>query len=208
MIAFGAFAGLAGVSNDVVRLIGNASLAPFVGVLGAYLLARRSIGAERTDVAVSEGFRTSGGILPTTGVGGTPGEVITASGMDAELRRLFSADTGGPVLLSVLLAWLIAAVLHLAVGSVSVAALTASGIIGPLLISPAASGLAIASGSLFAVQVNSNFFSRFKALLRLSTTGALKTVTVATSLVSLVSLSLVILASFVLQEAALIAPGS
>ncbi len=149
MIAFGAFAGLAGVSNDVVR--SNANLALFVGVLGAYRLARRSIGAARTAFAESESFRTSGGILPTTSVGGTPGEVITASGMYAELGWLFSAKTGGAVLLSILLAWFVAAVLHLAVGSVSVAVLTASGIIGPLSISPAEIGLAIASGSLFAV---------------------------------------------------------
>jgi gluconate:H+ symporter, GntP family len=202
MIAFGAFADLAGISNDFINFIGNANLALFVGLLGAYLLARRSIGVERTGVALSEGFRTSGEILLVTGVGGSLGEVITASGMDAELGRLFSADAGGPVLLSILLAWFIAAVLHLAIGSVSVAALTASGIIGPLLpqlsVSPVAIGLAIASGSLFAVQVNSNFFWMFKALLGLSTTGALKTLTVVTSIASVVSLPLVILASFVL----------
>jgi H+/gluconate symporter-like permease len=202
MIAFGAFADLAGISNDFINFIGNANLALFVGLLGAYLLARLSIGVERTGVALSEGFRTSGEILLVTGVGGSLGEVITASGMDAELGRLFSADAGGPVLLSILLAWFIAAVLHLAIGSVSVAALTASGIIGPLLpqlsVSPVAIGLAIASGSLFAVQVNSNFFWMFKALLGLSTTGALKTLTVVTSIASVVSLPLVILASFVL----------
>lgn len=202
MIAFGAFAGLAGISNDFISFIGNANLALFVGLLGAYLLARLSIGVEQTGVALSEGFRTSGEILLVTGVGGSLGEVIGASGMDAELGRLFSADAGGPVLLSILLAWFIAAVLHLAIGSVSVAALTASGIIGPLLpqlsVSPVAIGLAIASGSLFAVQVNSNFFWMFKALLGLSTTGALKTLTVVTSIASVVSLPLVILASFVL----------
>ncbi len=202
MIAFGAFADLAGISNDFIEFIGNANLALFVGLLGAYLLARRSIGVERTGAALSGGFRTSGEILLVTGVGGSLGEVITASGMDAELGRLFSADAGGPVLLSLLLAWFIAAVLHLAIGSVSVAALTASGIIGPLLpqlpVSPVAIGLAIASGSLFAVQVNSNFFWMFKALFGLSTTGALKTLSVVTSIASVVSLPLVILASFAL----------
>ena len=185
MIAFGAFADLAGVSNDFIDFIGNANLALFVGLLWAYLLARRSIGVERTNTALSEGFRTSGEILLITGVGGSLGEVISASGMGEALGQLFSADAGGPVLLSILLAWFIAAVLHLAIGSVSVAALTASSIIGPLLpqlaVSPVVIGLAIASGALFAVQVNSNFFWMFKALLGLSTTGALKTLTVVTS---------------------------
>ena len=162
----------------------------------------RSIGVERTNTALSEGFRTSGEILLITGVGGSLGEVISAAGMGEALGALFSADAGGPVLLSILLAWFIAAVLHLAIGSVSVAALTASSIIGPLLpqlaVSPVVIGLAIASGSLFAVQVNSNFFWMFKALLGLSTTGALKTLTVVTSLASLVSLPMVILASAIL----------
>lgn len=202
MIAFGAFADLAGLSNDFIEFISNANLALFVGLLGAYLLARRSIGVERSNHAVSEGFHTSGEILLITGVGGALGEVITASGMDAELAKLFSADASGSVLVSILLAWFIAAVLHLAIGSVSVAALTAAGIIGPIIpqlsVSPVVIGLAIASGALFAVHVNSNFFWMFKALLGLSTSGALKTLTVVTSLASLVSLPLVLLASLVL----------
>jgi H+/gluconate symporter-like permease len=202
MIAFGAFADLAGVSNDFIAFIGNANLALFVGLLWAFLLARSLTGAERSNVAISEGFRTSGEILLITGVGGSLGEVITASGMAEALGSLFSADAGAPVLLSILLAWFIAAILHLAIGSVSVAALTAASIIGPILpqlaVSPLVIGLAIASGALFAVQVNSNFFWMFKALLGLSTTGALKTLTVVTALASLVSLPMVILASFVI----------
>ncbi|TNC46222.1 TRAP transporter large permease subunit [Rubellimicrobium rubrum] len=202
MIALGAFAKLAGVTNDFIDFIGNANLALFVGLLGAYVLARRSIGVEPTNAAISEGFHTSGEILLITGVGGALGAVITASGMDDELAKLFSADASGSVLLTILLAWFIAAVLHVAIGSVSVAALTAAGIIGPIIpqlsVSPVVIGLAIASGALFAVHVNSNFFWMFKALLGLSTAGALKTLSVVTSLASLVSLPLVMLVSVVL----------
>ena len=199
MIAFGAFAKLAGVSNEVISFIGNANLALFVGLLGAYLMARRWIGVERTSEALTDGFKTSGEILLITGVGGSLGAIITASGMGAELGKLFSADAGGPVLLSIVLAWFIATVLHVAIGSVSVAALTAASIIGPvasqIAVSPVIIGFAIASGSLFAVQVNSNFFWMFKGLMGLSTKGALKTLTMVTSMASLASLALVLLAS-------------
>lgn len=202
MIAFGAFAKLAGVSNPFIDFIGNANLALFVGLLIAYLLSRRLTGLDRTNEALSDGFRTSGEILLITGVGGSLGAVIEASGMGAELGKLFAADAGAPILLSILLAWFIAAVLHLAIGSVSVAALTAAGIIGPIIaqlhVSPVVLGFAIASGALFAVQVNSNFFWMFKALLGLSTKGALKTLTVVTCIASVVSLPMVILASLVL----------
>lgn len=202
MIAFGAFSKLAGIKSGFIDFIGNANLALFVGLLIAYLMARQRIGRERTSEALSEGFRTSGEILLITGVGGSLGEVIGASGMGAELGALFAAEAGAPVLTSILLAWFIAAVLHLAIGSVSVAALAAAGIIGPILpqlgVSPVVIGFAIASGALFAVQVNSNFFWMFKGLLGLSTKGALKTLTVVTSIASVLSLPLVIAASGVL----------
>lgn len=202
MIAFGAFSKLAGVSNGVIDFIGNANLALFVGLLIAYLMARRLAGEDKTSDALSDGFRTSGEILLITGVGGSLGAVIEASGMGDQLGGLFSADAGAPVLVSILLAWFIAALLHLAIGSVSVAALAAAGIVGPILaqmsISPVVMGFAIASGALFAVQVNSNFFWMFKGLLGLSTTGALKTLTVATCIASVVSLPMVLLASMVL----------
>ena len=179
MIAFGAFAELFEFSTPFIAFLGNANVALFVGLLGAYLLSRRSSGPERTDAAMAAGFHTTGEILLITGVGGSLGAVITATGLDSTLGDLFSADAGAPVILSILLAWFVAAVLHLAIGSVSVAAITAAGIIAPILdsiaVSPVAVGLAIASGALFALQVNSNFFWMFKALLGLSTKGTLKT---------------------------------
>ena len=199
MIGFGAFAKLAGYSSDFISFIGNANLALFVGLLGAYLMARRWIGVERSNEALTDGFKTSGEILLITGVGGSLGAIITASGMADELGKLFSADAGAPALLSILLAWFVAALLHVAIGSVSVAALTAASIIGPvasqLATSPLIIGFAIASGALFAVQVNSNFFWMFKGLLGLSTKGALKTLTMVTTIASLVSLPMVVLAS-------------
>ena len=201
MIAFGAFAELFEFSNSFIAFLGNANLALFVGLLGAYLIFRATAGLEATRETMDEGFHTTGEILLITGVGGSLGAVIGETNLDEVLGGLFSADVGAPVLVSILLAWFIAAVLHLAIGSVSVAAITAAGIIAPILgslnVAPVVIGLAIASGALFALQVNSNFFWMFKALLGLSTKGSLKTLTVATSVASLVSLPMVIVASLI-----------
>ena len=201
MIAFGAFAELFEFSNSFIAFIGNANLALFVGLLGAYVIFRATAGLESTRETMDEGFHTTGEILLITGVGGSLGAVIGETNLDEVLAGLFSADVGAPVLVSILLAWFIAAVLHLAIGSVSVAAITAAGIIAPILgslnVAPVVIGLAIASGALFALQVNSNFFWMFKALLGLSTKGSLKTLTVATSVASLVSLPMVIVASLI-----------
>jgi GntP family gluconate:H+ symporter len=201
MIAFGAFAELFDFSNSFIEFLGNANLALFVGLLGAYLIFRATAGLESTRETMDEGFHTTGEILLITGVGGSLGAVIGETGLDEVLGGLFSADVGAPVLVTILLAWFIAAVLHLAIGSVSVAAITAAGILAPILgslnVAPVVVGLAIASGALFALQVNSNFFWMFKALLGLSTKGSLKTLTVATSVASVVSLPMVIVASLI-----------
>ena len=52
--------------------------------------------------------------------------------------------------------------------------------------------LAIGSGALFALQVNSNFFWKFQTLLGVSTQGALKALTLVTALASVVSLVLIL----------------
>ena len=201
MIAFGAFAELAGFTNDVIAFFGDANVALFLGLLGAYVMARRFVGTEATADAFGDGLKTTGEILLVTGVGGSLGAVIKGTGLADLLGGLFSVDTGAPVILSILLAWFIAALLHLAIGSVSVAAITAAGIIAPIAgqldVAPVILALAIASGALFALQVNSNFFWMFKSLLGLTTQGALKTMTTVTSIASVVSLPLVMVASLI-----------
>jgi gluconate:H+ symporter, GntP family len=195
LIAFGAFAELLGFSNPLIAFLGDANIALFVGLLGAYVIARAATGHERTQEALSTGFHTTGEILLITGIGGSLGAVIEATGMDQALAGLFSAE-GAAVVTSILLAWFIAAVLHLAIGSVSVAAITAAGIIAPVVastgVAPIAIGLAIASGAMFALQVNSNFFWMFRSLMGLTTQGALKSMTMVTSIGSVVSLPAVL----------------
>lgn len=197
LIGFGAFAGLFGFANSVIEFFGDANIALFIGLLGAYILSRATDGNETTGDAMQSGFSTTGEILLITGVGGSLGAVIGASGLDQVLEDLFTANEKVPTIAIIFLAWFVAAVLHLAIGSVSVAAIAAAGIIAPILgavaVSPIAMGLAIASGALFALQVNSNFFWMFKSLLGLTTKGALKTMTMATTLSSVISLPFVMI---------------
>lgn len=201
LIATAAIAATREVESDALAFFGNPVFALFLGLVGAYLLARRSMGRERTDEALDKGFNTTGQILLITGVGGSLGAVIGETGLDKILGDLFSAESGTPVLLTLLLAWFVAAVLHLAIGSISVAAITAAGIIGPILgdldVEPAIVGLAIGAGALFALQVNSNFFWMFQTLLGVSTRGALKALTFVTALASVVALPMIAVLSFI-----------
>lgn len=201
MIATAAIANAAGVESKILQFIGNPVIALFVGLLGAYALAGFSIGGRRTEEALGKGFNTTGQILLITGVGGSLGAIISATGLEDVLRGLFSAGPESAVIMSILLAWFVAAVLHLVIGSISVAAIVAAGILAPVMggldVPAAIIGLAIGSGALFALHVNSNFFWMFQMLLGVSTRGTLKALTFVTALASVVSLPLIIALSFV-----------
>ena len=201
LIAFGAVAEAAGLEAPVIAFLGDPVFALFLGLLGAYLLAWRTLTKEHVEEAMNEGFNATGQILLITGIGGSLGAVIGETGLDKILGGFFSAEAGTPALVTILLAWFIAAVLHLAIGSISVAAITAAGILAPILGSievPAVLlGLAIGSGALFALQVNSNFFWMFQTLLGLTTQGTLKSLTLVTSMASVVSLVLILALSLV-----------
>lgn len=201
LIASGAIAGVAGFSHPVLSFVSDANIALFAGLLLAFLMVRSTLGADGVGTVLTAGFQTTGEILLITGVGGSLGAVIAASGMDKTLEDVFTASENASVVVSILLAWLIAAVLHFAIGSVSVGAITAAGILSPIVgslgVDPVVIALAIASGAMFALHVNSNFFWMFSTLLNLTTKGTLKTLTLATSLGAVVSLPLVLAASVV-----------
>ena len=201
LIAFGAVAEAFGLEAGVITFLGDPVFALFLGLLGAYLLAWRTMGNEQAEEAIHKGFNATGQILLITGIGGSLGAVIGETGLDGILGGFFSAEAGTPDLVTILLAWFIAAVLHLAIGSISVAAITAAGILAPILgnieVPTVVLGLAIGSGALFALQVNSNFFWMFATLLGLTTQGTLKSLTLATSMASVLSLVLILALSLV-----------
>ncbi|WP_164715908.1 SLC13 family permease [Streptomyces sp. WAC 06738] len=201
LIATGAISDAAGVESDLLTFLGDPALALFAGLVGAYALAKWVLTDERVGEAMTEGFHSTGQILLVTGVGGSLGAVIGETGLDDVLAGIFSADAGMSTVVTILLVWLVAALLHLAIGSIGVAAIAAAGIIAPIMgelaVPPAVLALAIGSGSLFALQVNSNFFWMFQPLLGVTTRGALKALTFVTALASVVSLALVIAVSFV-----------
>ncbi|MBB3665148.1 H+/gluconate symporter-like permease [Prauserella sediminis] len=195
LIATGAITEAAGVKSDVLAFLGDPVFALFAGLVGAYVLARRTLGADALGESMTAGFNSTGQILLVTGVGGSLGAVIGETNLDDVLSGMFTAGAGVPALVTVLLAWLVAAVLHLAIGSIAVAGIAAAGILAPIMgglgIPAEVLALAIGSGALFALQLNSNFFWMFQTLLGVTTRGALKALTFVTSLASVVSLVLV-----------------
>jgi GntP family gluconate:H+ symporter len=188
LIAFGAIAEMVGFSSPVVDLLGNPVVALLIGLIGAFVVARRTLPAERSAGAVKRGFQESGQILILTGVGGSLAQTVKDVGLGELLKGYFSTSTFLPLLL----VWLVAAVLHIAIGSVVLASITAAGVLGPVMpllgIDPVFVALAAGAGSLFVIHATSNTFWLLQTLLPQTTRGALKSVTLTVSCASVIAM--------------------
>lgn len=198
LIAGGALAGGIGWESDVVSFFTDPVVAIFLGAGWAFILASRVRTRAQIGSAVGKSLTECGPILILSGISGSLGAVIEGSGLADILSQAFSSGLLPPLLL----VWLVAAVLHIALGSISVAAITAAGILAPIAgslgVPVVLVALAAGSGALFLPHVSSNFFWMFQSLLGLSTRGTFKTHTVAMTLASVVSLPLILLlAAFV-----------
>lgn len=192
LIALGAIAAAADLKSGIIVFFGNPTLVLFLAFLGSYLLAWRTISAEHARNAITISFRESGQILVLTGLGGSFAAVIGKTELGDTLSGLFSTNALSPLIL----AWLIAAVLDVAIGSTTTSLIAAAGILAPVVgglgVPTVLIALAAGSGALFAPHINANFFWMCKGLLGLSTQGTFKTYTVARTIASVVSLLLIL----------------
>lgn len=99
-----------------------------------------------------------------------------------------------------LLAWIITVILRVALGSATVAALTAAGLVQPMLVSASPNTaalmvLAIGAGSIAASHVNDAGFWMFKEYFDLDVKQTLKTWTVLETIIAVVGLGMVMLMS-------------
>ncbi|KZB81007.1 GntP family permease [Amycolatopsis regifaucium] len=193
LIALGALANAFRFPLGPVSLLSEPPIAMAIGAGLAFLLARRVLPRPRADAAVGKALAMAGPILVLSGLSGSVAEVIGKSGLRDVLASSFSTGVLPPLVL----VWLIAAVLHIAMGSISISAITAAGILAPIAgslgVPVVLVALAACSGALFLPHVSSNFFWMFQTLLGLSTRGTFKTHTVAMSLASVISLPIVLL---------------
>ena len=115
-------------------------------------------------------------------------EVLIDSGVSEYIGNMLKDSTISPLIL----AWLIATVIRVCVGSATVAGLTAAGIALPLLGDSGASAelmvLAIGSGSLMLSHVNDGGFWLYKEYFNLSVKDTLKTWTVMETTVGVMGL--------------------
>ncbi|MEV4648107.1 SLC13 family permease [Saccharopolyspora sp. NPDC049357] len=198
LIATGAILDIVELEIAPLAFVCDPVIALLVGLIGTILVTRRAVGKAAMDEALRNGFRESGQILILNGVGGSLALTIENIGLGDILGRYFSASTAFPLLM----VWVVAAILHIAVGSVSISAITAAGILAPLApvigLDAVWIALAAGAGSLFAIHVTSNTFWLLQSLTGLTTRGTLKTFSASVSVASVVAIAVIVPLSMVL----------
>ena len=174
----------------IIKGLGNPVLAMLLSVLFAlFTLALRN-GKKITGVMkdLSHAISSIAMILLILAGAGSLKEILVVSGISEYLGELLHQSGASPLLL----AWLIAAVIRVSVGSATVAGMTAAGIVLPLVSDPSVSAelmvLAIGSGSLMLSHVNDGGFWMFKEYFNLSVKETMCTWTVMESTISIVGL--------------------
>jgi GntP family gluconate:H+ symporter len=132
------------------------------------------------------------GILPIVAAGGGFRQTL----IDTSIGDLMAGRVAGSGFSVLLLAWLVAVLTRLATGSATVATVTASGILAPLVVGPDPATtsllvLAIGSGSVFFSHVDDAGFWLVKEYFNLSVGQTIKTWSLMETVISVVGLALV-----------------
>jgi GntP family gluconate:H+ symporter len=136
------------------NFFGNKNIALLIGVIVAYVLLSPYMKNSFNEV-ITSACNQSGVILAITGAGGSFGRVINETGIGPKLLdRMQGLTTGASIgLVFIVGAWVISQVLRAAQGSTTVALVTTSSIMGPVVagltgVSPVLVALAICAGGI------------------------------------------------------------
>ncbi|MEO8860814.1 MAG: gluconate:H+ symporter [Ginsengibacter sp.] len=136
-------------------------------------------------------------ILLIIGSAGTLKQVLTDSGVSDQIAAQLNGINIDPLVL----AWLMAAIIRICVGSATIAGLTTAGIISPMIIqthaNPNLMVLSIGAGSLFCSHVNDSGFWLFKEYFNLSIKDTVRSWTAMESIISVVGLGAVLLLNLI-----------
>lgn len=173
-----------------IGFISDAPIALLITILiSIYTLGvKRGKKVEEVMKSFSVGVKAIAMIILVIAAGGAFKQVIVDGGVGDAIKLMVSGLNISPIIL----AWLIAAVLRVAVGSATVAITTAAGIVLPLIagsgISPELLVLATSTGSIFASHVNDPGFWMFKEYFQLPVGQAIKVRTSYTCILSVLGL--------------------
>ncbi|MCM3567047.1 GntP family permease [Neobacillus mesonae] len=180
-----------------IRFIGEAGTAMLISLLVAvYTMGlARKIPIKNVMESCTTAISQIGMMLLIIGGGGAFKQVLIDGGVGDFVAELFKGSSLSPILL----AWIIAAILRISLGSATVAALTTSGLVIPMLGQTDANlalvVLATGAGSVIASHVNDAGFWMFKEYFGLSMKETFATWTLLETIISVAGLAVILLLS-------------
>jgi Gnt-I system high-affinity gluconate transporter len=184
-----------------VAFIGSAPIALLLTLLVAVWVFGPRMGRSLAEVSTScrEAAQAMAMILLVIGAGGAFKNVLVEGGISDYIKDV----TDGWSISPIILAWLIAAILRIALGSATVAVVTASGVALPLLAGGGVHAevmvLAVSCGSIAFSHVNDPGFWMFKEYFNLSVIDAIKARTTYTTVLAILGLGGVLVLEQVLD---------
>ena len=187
--------------STFMEFIGNPIIAMFIAVFVAYYVLglRRHMGMSALLSHTESGFSSIANILLIIGAGGAFNSILKTSGLADTLALMLSNLHMHPILL----AWLVALILHAAVGSATVAMMGATAIVAPMLslypnVSPEIVTIAIGSGAIGCTIVTDSLFWLVKQYCGATLNETFKYYTTATFIASVLALGMTFLLSYVI----------
>lgn len=189
-----------GLEKSFFDFIGNPIIALLLGVFLSFLLPMEK-DKSLYSKWVGEGLKNAGTIILITGAGGAFGGVLKATNIGS-----FLGDTLSTWHLGILLPFIIAAALKTAQGSSTVALITTSALVAPLLgpmglsapLAKALVVLAIGAGAMTVSHANDSYFWVVSQFSDMDTPTALRTHTLATLLQGVVGITVIAILSIFL----------
>ena len=176
--------------KKIILFIGDPTVALLLSVLSAvyFLGIRRGKTMPQMMQWLQDGISGIAMILLIITAGGVFKQVIIDSGTGKYITSFASQWNISPLVF----AWVVTALLRVAIGSASVAGITAAGIVSPLLIttnvSPELLVLAVGTGSVFGSHINDSGFWMFKEFFKLSLKQTFLSWTLMETIISVIGL--------------------
>ncbi|HEY0210294.1 gluconate transporter [Acerihabitans sp.] len=173
------------------EFFGDPIMATLISVLIAIFTfgINRGRSVDQVMETISDSIKIIAMILLIIGGGGAFKQVLVDSGVGNYIASLMEGSSVSPLLL----AWTIAAVLRIALGSATVAAITAGGIAAPLIATTGASPelmvIAVGSGSVIFSHVNDPGFWLFKEYFNLTILETIKSWSALETIISVCGLA-------------------
>lgn len=185
--------------NEALHLVGNDDMALLIGVLVSFITLGRLRGFSRETILrfSNECLAPTATITILVGAGGGFGRILQDSGVSQAIIGV-ALQSHIPLLV---LAWLLAALMRLAVGSATVAMTTAAGIVAPIAlhsagVHPELLAIATGAGSLIFSNVNDGGFWLIKEYFNMSVAQTIKTWSICETIISVCALLFTVALSF------------